>query len=203
MIAHATTRTPGWFSIKEVSDRLAISPALMRLWESRYGWPSPRRNASGQRRFSLTDLDEIKSVMALIKTGRAIGSLIINGRPELPPTRVVARAPLAQDVLDALPMPQRPLARALRDELVGALRRRESHIAERILHQALRDCVPNDRARAVWLPTLALLSAWDQTGEPLPDAANLRALITAHGGPSRCAVAAATVDSGHHNGKAA
>lgn len=203
MIAHATTRTPGWYSIKEVSDRLAISPALMRLWESRYGWPSPRRNASGQRRFNLTDLDEIKTVMALLKAGRAIGSLIINGRPELPQTRAVVRAPLAHDVLDALSMPQRPLARALRDELVEALRRRESHVAERILHQALRDCAPNDRARAVWLPTLALLSAWDQAGEPLHETANLRALITAHGGPEHCAVTATSTDTDHHNGKAA
>jgi len=203
MSAHAATRTPGWFSIKEVSDRLAISPALMRLWESRYGWPSPRRDASGQRRFSLTDLDEIKTVMALLKAGRAIGSLIVKGRPELPQTPVLVHAPLAHDALDAIPKPQRPLAHALRDELIAALRRRESHVAERILHQALRDCAPGDRAHAVWLPTLTILNAWDKAGEPLPETAKLRSLITAHGGPDHCSVTVPTADTGRHNGRAA
>jgi DNA-binding transcriptional MerR regulator len=198
MIAHATACSTGWFSIKEVSSRLGISPALMRLWESRYGWPCPRRTPSGQRRFSAGDLEEVRQVLAQIQAGRPIGSLIVAGRPDLPVAAPRAPAPLGETVLAQLPLPQRPLARALRDELVAALRRRDDCASRRIIHQALRDCAPADRAAAVWLPALAMLAAWEDAGCALAETAALRALIREQGGPGECLPAGASIgfDSG-------
>lgn len=186
MIAHATTRS-GWLTIKEVSEQLGLSPSLMRLWESRYGWPSPRRTPSGQRRFSPADIEEIRQVQVLLQAGRSIGSLIVDGRPELPTVVAKPREPLAERLLARLPQPERPLARALRDDLVAALRARDSHRALGDLQRAVRDCAPGDRAAAAWYPTLALIEAWAEAGQPLADAQRLRETIRSMGGPERWA----------------
>jgi DNA-binding transcriptional MerR regulator len=187
---HALSASAGWISIKEVSDRLGLSPALMRLWESRYGWPCPRRTITGQRRFSAADVEEIRQVLALVRAGRPIGTLIRDGRADLPTVETTPRPPLAESLLAELPLPQRPLARTLRGELVKALRQRDGHSALRMLHQALRDCAPMDRDRAAWLPALALMTAWEESGHPLSGAERLRAQIRAHGGPERCSLPA-------------
>lgn len=166
-----------WSTAKEACDALGISPSLIRLWESRYGWPCPRRTANGQRRFSAADLDEIRRVLAQVRAGRPIGSLVVDGRPRLP--EAAPRARLDASVLADLPQPARPDARALRAGLTAALLRRDEGAALAWLALAPRDCPPDDRPWAAWSPCLVLLEAWEQRGQALPGAPRLRAALAA------------------------
>ena len=173
----ATAAAPAWFTAKQACVTLGISPALIRLWESRYGWPCPRRTANGQRRFSAADLIEIRRVLALVRAGRPIGSLIVDGRPQLP--EAAPRPRLDASVVESLPLPGRPSARALRGQLVGALLRRDEGAALACLALTPRECPPEDRPWAAWLPALVLMSAWEAQGQPIAGAARLRAQIAA------------------------
>ena len=38
-------------SIREVAEQTGLAPGTIRMWEQRYGFPSPRRTASGYRRY--------------------------------------------------------------------------------------------------------------------------------------------------------
>lgn len=69
------------FSLKEVVDQTGVSQYLLRVWEQRYNWPSPKRRRNGYRAYMQSDIDDIKRVFALVQSGKKIGSLIANGRP--------------------------------------------------------------------------------------------------------------------------
>ncbi len=176
MIATAPC-APAWFTAKQACVTLGISPSLIRLWESRYGWPCPRRTANGHRRFSTADLDEIRRVLALVRGGRAVGSLLSEGRPRLP--EAAPRPRLDADIVSGIPLPARTKACALRGELVAALARRDEGAAQACLAHALRDCTPDDRPWAAWLPCLTMLAAWEARGQGLPGASRLRATVAA------------------------
>ena len=176
MIATATG-TSAWFTAKQACTTLGITPALIRVWESRYGWPCPRRTANGQRRFNTADLDEIRRVLALVRGGRAIGTLLCDGRPHLPDA--TPRPRLDAGVVSGIPQPARASARALRAELVAALTRRDEGGAQACLARTQRDCTPDDRPWAAWLPTVTLLAAWEAQGQGLGGAPRLRAAVAA------------------------
>ena len=45
-------------SIREVAEQTGLAPGTIRMWEQRYGFPSPRRTASGYRRYEPEDVDD-------------------------------------------------------------------------------------------------------------------------------------------------
>ena len=49
-----------------------MAEATLRMWERRYGFPSPERLASGHRRYSERDVDLIRSVVAKRASGLAL-----------------------------------------------------------------------------------------------------------------------------------
>ena len=64
-----------WVSIREVSEIMGVSPATIRSWESRYGWPQPVRTAGLHRRYHRSSLDCFHRVAQLrgrMSTRRAI-----------------------------------------------------------------------------------------------------------------------------------
>lgn len=50
--------------IGEISSRSGVAEGTLRMWESRYGFPQPRRLPSGHRRYSEADLARIRIVVA-------------------------------------------------------------------------------------------------------------------------------------------
>lgn len=50
-------------TIGELAKQTALSPAVLRMWESRYGFPEPRRLASGHRRYAASDVEVIRQVL--------------------------------------------------------------------------------------------------------------------------------------------
>jgi len=56
--------------------RLAgLSPATLRIWEHRYGVVAPPKSASGQRTYSMKDIERLRLVKRLTLEGHAIGTV--------------------------------------------------------------------------------------------------------------------------------
>jgi MerR family transcriptional regulator, light-induced transcriptional regulator len=64
---------------------LGVSPNTLRSWESRYGYPSPRRSEGGHRQFDLTEIDALKQGLA--QTGEISSAIALaTARGEGPST---------------------------------------------------------------------------------------------------------------------
>ena len=88
--------------------RLAgVSPATLRIWEHRYGVVAPPRSASGQRTYSMRDVQRLRLIKRLTLEGHAIGT---TGGVTVDNAKVIA-ADVAADngvihVIDTVLMPK-------------------------------------------------------------------------------------------------
>jgi DNA-binding transcriptional MerR regulator len=73
----------GNHSISEVSRISGIPKDLLRMWERRYGYPSPERNANGDRVYSDEQLDKLLIIRQLLDQGKRPGKLMSLELPEL------------------------------------------------------------------------------------------------------------------------
>lgn len=75
-------------TIGELADRTGLSPATLRMWESRHGFPVPRRLESGHRRYSEGDVQAIRAVVRHKDTGTrlelAIARAMADAEPAAP-----------------------------------------------------------------------------------------------------------------------
>jgi transposase-like protein len=74
----------GAFSITEAAQMTGTTPAILRAWSSRYGWPSPRRTSTGYRRFTTAEIEQIKQVRAQMAAGRELREILADGQVHLP-----------------------------------------------------------------------------------------------------------------------
>jgi len=59
-----------------MAARLAgLSPSTLRIWEHRYGVVAPPKSASGQRTYSMKDIERLRLVKRLTLEGHAIGTV--------------------------------------------------------------------------------------------------------------------------------
>ena len=72
----AVTEPPDGLAIGELARRTDVPAATLRSWESRYGFPSPRRGSGGHRRYSRSDIDLIEAVMRLRSCGISLPTAI-------------------------------------------------------------------------------------------------------------------------------
>ena len=63
-------------SIGEIVERTGVSEPTLRVWERRYGFPTPHRTASGHRRYSTAQADAVSRVRALRDSGMTISAAI-------------------------------------------------------------------------------------------------------------------------------
>jgi DICT domain-containing protein len=56
-------------SIGDLAERAGVSPGLLRMWESRFGFPEPVRLPSGHRRYQATDVEAVREVLARQQSG--------------------------------------------------------------------------------------------------------------------------------------
>ncbi|MFL5964313.1 MAG: MerR family transcriptional regulator [Gaiellaceae bacterium] len=61
------------FSIGAVARMLALSPATIRTWETRYGYVVPQRSDGGQRLYSRDQVDQLRFVSEEVERGRRPG----------------------------------------------------------------------------------------------------------------------------------
>jgi DNA-binding transcriptional MerR regulator len=125
-------------SIGDVVAATGVGEATLRAWERRFGFPSPRREPSGHRRYSRGDIERIRSVVR--ERGRGLSLTVaidrVTAEPSGPPSLF---APLRERRPDLLPVRIRKpqlvhLTRAVEEEsaaraeralMIGAFQRPE------------------------------------------------------------------------------
>jgi DICT domain-containing protein len=60
---------PSGLTIGGLAERTGLSPAVLRMWETRHGFPEPRRLASGHRRYAESDVDLVHQVLRRKEAG--------------------------------------------------------------------------------------------------------------------------------------
>ena len=63
------TGATGGFSIGVLADRTGLTPAVLRTWENRFGFPSGERSPTGHRRFSEADVELVRQVLEVRESG--------------------------------------------------------------------------------------------------------------------------------------
>lgn len=72
-----------WLSIGEVARRTGLTPATLRAWESRYGFPEPTRGAGGQRCYADHVVDQVRQVVADRAAGLALPVAVERARADV------------------------------------------------------------------------------------------------------------------------
>lgn len=67
--------TPG-FTIAAVERDTGLSKDVLRMWERRYGFPVPARDAHGERLYSIEQLERLRLIKRLMDQGHRPGKLI-------------------------------------------------------------------------------------------------------------------------------
>jgi DNA-binding transcriptional MerR regulator len=107
-------------SIGEVVRATGVGEATLRAWERRYGFPVPRRQPSGHRRYAVEEVERIARVVAERDRGLALPAAIARARADRAPVRSMF-AHLRETRPDLAPVKVRKrhlveLARAVEDE---------------------------------------------------------------------------------------
>ena len=68
--------------IKDVAEQTQISAGTIRIWEQRYGWPTPERTAGGYRRYSEDDVAALRRVVAYRRRGLSLPAALERAREQ-------------------------------------------------------------------------------------------------------------------------
>jgi DNA-binding transcriptional MerR regulator len=119
---------PGLLPINAVERETGISKELLRMWERRYGFPNPDRDAQGDRVYGPAQINKLRVIRRLLDAGFRPGKIIALEMPEL--EKLVASS-------HGNPSPVLPPD--LEQELIEVLRGREPHkVREYLNHQMVR-----------------------------------------------------------------
>lgn len=64
------------FNISAVERETGLSKDVLRMWERRYGFPSPRRDEHGERQYSPTEVSRLRAIKRLMDAGLRPGKII-------------------------------------------------------------------------------------------------------------------------------
>jgi MerR family transcriptional regulator, light-induced transcriptional regulator len=67
-------------TIREISARSGVSEGTLRMWETRYSFPNPHRLASGHRRYSERELEQVRAVIRARGQGLSLPTAIDHAR---------------------------------------------------------------------------------------------------------------------------
>ena len=85
------------FNIAAVERETGLSKDVLRMWERRYGFPLPERDANGERLYPAAQLDRLRQIKRLMDQGHRPGKLIAASPEELSqlaPRRTASRRPI-------------------------------------------------------------------------------------------------------------
>jgi MerR family transcriptional regulator, light-induced transcriptional regulator len=72
-------------TIGDLAEQTGLTPAVLRAWETRHGFPVPTRLASGHRRFRAADVDLVRQVVRRRDAGVRLDVAIAEARGAEPP----------------------------------------------------------------------------------------------------------------------
>lgn len=160
-------------NINDASKACGLSPSVLRIWELRYGWPNPRRRANGYRAYTVHQVQELKRVAQLVKTGTPISQLIIDGLPRFPADGTVPQPPRGLPRTKALPRHRSSAVARMQDEVIEALDTRNAAGAQERLQRAVWQLRPADEPAAVMVPIICAVAEARANGRPFEDEAAL------------------------------
>jgi len=118
-----TDAAAGGLTIREVSARTGVGQPTLRMWESRYGFPSPGRLPSGHRRYTERDCELILGVLrdrdAGLSLPGAIERAVAGASPRPPESSLFAGLRRRRSDLQPYLLPKRTLlalSHAIEDE---------------------------------------------------------------------------------------
>ena len=120
-------------SIAAVERDTGLSKDTLRVWERRYGFPTPSRDSAGERAYTLLQVDKLRALKRLLDAGHRPGRIVplsleqLNELSELTvdrPRRGAQAASGNDDIRDLLEVVRRHEVAALRDSLNRLLSRR-------------------------------------------------------------------------------
>ncbi len=76
-------------TIGDLAERTGVSPATLRSWESRYGFPRPIRLPGGHRRYADPDVAAVLEVLRHRRSGLSLGAAVRRATTEPPRPRSV------------------------------------------------------------------------------------------------------------------
>jgi DNA-binding transcriptional MerR regulator len=164
---------PSPLNINQVSKATGISPSVLRIWEMRYHWPQPKRKPNGYRAYSKRQVQVLKQVVELVKSGRPISTIIIDGEPQLPSVPARRRPPPGLKHARELPPPTGVMEAKLREDLIEALEKRLASLVKELLQRAFWQVHPKDEILTALAPVLVGLAELS----PFPEDADIRRLI--------------------------
>lgn len=78
-----TRLAPPTLSIAAVERDTGLSKDTLRVWERRYGFPSPARDALGERAYSAEQVEKLRVIKRLLDGGQRPGRIVPLSHPEL------------------------------------------------------------------------------------------------------------------------
>lgn len=163
-------------NINEASKACGLSPSVLRIWELRYGWPNPRRRANGYRAYSAHQVQELKRVAHLVKSGTSISQLIVDGLPRFPADGTTPQPPRGLPRTRALARSRDARIKETQDAVIEALDTRNAPVAQERLQRAVWTLRPADEPAAALVPVLVGVAEARANGRPFAEEA---ALLTA------------------------
>jgi hypothetical protein len=133
-------------TIGQAARMTGASVGAIHQWSVRYGWPSPRRSASGYRLFTRHEVEQIRWVWKMVRAGHHLFDLIVDGCC-LMPAAAVGHHPVDLD-FSRLPGPRSREAQCLRADLIAAIIRRQPGQVRFAIAARVR-LAPVDREAAV------------------------------------------------------
>jgi len=148
-----TSPKPVGYRISDVAEETGITESVLRIWEARYGWPTPARKSSGYRHYSAEQLEALKIVKYFLDAGRPIGEIIRDPQLDLfsgkvPVLNSPPRKPVKNYNFAAIPFPRSPDAAAVRMQLEAAITADDKAVIQRLEMECVR-LRPADRECAV------------------------------------------------------
>jgi DICT domain-containing protein len=67
-------------AIRDVAEQTGLAAGTIRMWEQRYGFPEPQRTASGYRLYSAEDVELLRRVVSLRRTGLSVPAAVARAR---------------------------------------------------------------------------------------------------------------------------
>lgn len=171
--AIATPPTKRISNIQDASRACGLSPSVLRIWELRYCWPRPRRCLNGYRTYAAHQIQELRRVAELVKTGVPIGQIIVDGMPRWPDEPSERKASRDLPCTCALPCAKHPATARLQRELIQALETRNEPAVQVLLQGAAWQLHSAEEPAAVLLPIMVAIAEARARRRPFADEAAL------------------------------
>lgn len=145
------------YRVGMVSKMTGLSTHTLRIWEKRYAAVLPRRTEAGGRLYSDADVERLRLLGKLVKSGHSIGGIANLGNAELRQMAAASHTPAVERSFQHLPV--------LRERVLTAVAQLRTDEAEQMLTSAALSTEPREFLEAVVGPLLVEVGERWERGE--------------------------------------